>query len=85
MIDQRKNNQLQLRDQIPHCLFLGNRRLGAKKKKKNRGTNLLGSEIITNDILEPFANALFGDGIQVASTQNGVNDPRILVAQLRRY
>ena len=44
----------------------------------------MGSEIIANDILESFANPRFGDGIQVAFTQNGVNDPCILVAQLRR-
>jgi hypothetical protein len=45
----------------------------------------LRSEIIADGILEPFANPLLGDGIQVAFAQNGVNDLRVLVAQLGRY
>lgn len=38
-------------------------------------TDLLRSEIIANSILEPSANALFGDGGKVTLAQNRVDDP----------
>lgn len=59
--------------------------LSRKRGKAGKAsTNLLRSEIIADGILKAFANSLLGDRIQVAFTQNGVNDPRILVAQLGR-
>ena len=42
-------------------------------------TDLLRSEIIANGILEPSANALFGDGGKVTLAQNRVDDPRKVV------
>ena len=44
-----------------------------------RRADLLRSKIIADHFLQSFADALFGDGVEITFPQNGVNDRYILV------